>query len=334
MTMLRWGILSTAKIAREQMVPAIQLAKNACVSGIASRELGKAEAMAKRFSIPETYGSYEAMLASPTLDAIYIPLPSAHHVDWSIQAANAGKHVLCEKPIAMHASEIEGLIEARDRNQVLISEAFMVTYHPQWHKVRDLIAAGSIGTLKHVQASFTYYNTDPANMRNIVALGGGALPDIGVYPVVATRFATGSEPLKVSATVVRDRDFGTDTYSSGVIEFADFQLTMYVSTQLALRQSIAFHGDAGWIEVSAPFNAGLYDADRVTLHDAGHAETTHWRFAGVNQYQCQVEQFSEAVLTGKPLDAPAVFSLEDSEKNQRVIDALFRAGETGGWETV
>ncbi|MGQ3295531.1 MAG: Gfo/Idh/MocA family protein, partial [Shinella sp.] len=228
--MLRFGILSTAKIGRELVVPAIQDAENCVITAIASRDLAKARAMADRFSVPHAFGSYEEMLASDTIDAVYIPLPTAQHVEWSIKAADAGKHVLCEKPIALNAGEIAALIEARDRNKVLISEAYMVTYSPVWRKVRSLLAEGAIGKLRHVQGAFTYYNRDPGNMRNVPALGGGGLPDIGVYPTITTRFTTGKEALRVQATTDRDPEFGTDIYSSVRADFGDFELSFYVST--------------------------------------------------------------------------------------------------------
>lgn len=332
--MLRWGILSTALIGIEQVIPAILEADNSVVSAIASRDAGKATALATRFDVPNAFGSYEAMLESDTIDAVYIPLPTSQHVEWSIKAADAGKHVLCEKPISLHADEIDGIIEARDRNKVLVSEAFMVTYHPQWHKVRDLIIEGAIGTLKHVQSAFTYFNKDATNMRNILELGGGALPDIGVYPTVTTRFATSTEPRRVLTKVERDTKFGTDIYSTSQIEFETFDMSMYVSTQLALRQEIVFHGDKGWIEVAAPFNAGLYDADVVTLHSVDHDQATKFRFAGVNQYRLQVEAFARAVSAPDLQGEEEIFSLENSMLNQRLIDAVFRSDESGTWEEV
>ncbi|MEP2027268.1 MAG: Gfo/Idh/MocA family oxidoreductase [Paracoccaceae bacterium] len=330
--MLNWGILSTAKIGVEHVIPAILSSNNGSVAAIASRSLAKAEKLAERFVIPHVFGSYEEMLASDAIDAVYIPLPTSQHVEWAIKAADAKKHVLCEKPISLHASEIDGIIEARERNKVVISEAFMVTYHPQWHKVRALVAEGAIGTLKHVQAAFSYNNTDPGNMRNIKELGGGALPDIGVYPTVTTRFVTGAEPQKVSARVERDPQFGTDIYTTCRADFGGFEMTMYVSTQMALRQEISFHGDKGWIEVAAPFNAGLYDADVVTLHDADHEEARRYRFAGVNQYQLEVEAFGRAVKGSA--EAEGIFSLESSRQNQMFIDAIYRAGDSGLWESV
>ncbi|WP_120498632.1 Gfo/Idh/MocA family protein [Kiloniella sp. EL199] len=332
--MLRWGILSTAKIAVEHVIPAILNADNAVITAIASRDKSKADALAERFAIPHAFGSYEELLASDLVDIVYIPLPTSHHVEWSIKAANAGKHVLCEKPISLKASQIEDIIQARDKNSVLVSEAFMITYHPQWHKVRDLIQSGAIGALSHVQAAFTYFNKDSNNMRNIRKLGGGALPDIGVYPTVATRFATGTEPVAVSAKVKYDQNFGTDTFASCRADFGRFEMTMYVSTQLAHRQEISFHGDKGWIEVSAPFNAGLYDADKVILHNTNHSEQQEFHFSGVNQYKLEIEAFSQAVIDKNSADKAKVFSLENSQKNQRLIDAIYAAGESGLWEKI
>ena len=328
--MLRWGVLSTAKIGIEQVIPAIQAANNGNVVAIASRDLSRAQDVAQHFGIPQALGSYEELLASDDIDAVYIPLLTSQHVEWSIKAADAGKHVLCEKPISLHASEIDGIIEARDRNKVLVTEAFMVTYHPQWHKVRSLLAEGAIGTLKHVQAAFTYNNTDPENMRNILAFGGGALPDIGVYPTVGTRFVTGMEPKRVSAQVQRNPTTGTDNYASWRADFGDFEMTSYVATEMALRQEIAFHGDQGWMELTAPFNAGLYDADTVILHNKDHDEVQTFRFPGVNQYQMQAEAIARS-LAGEDEE---IFTLESSVNNQKLIDAIYKAGESGLWEDV
>jgi predicted dehydrogenase len=328
--MFRWGVLSTAKIGVTQVIPALCAADNGVVTAIASRDVAKARAVADRFGAPHAFGSYEEMLASDVIDGVYIPLPTAQHVEWTIKAAEAGKHVLCEKPIALRAQEIESLIRARDAHGVLISEAFMVYHHPQWVKVRELISSGAIGTLRHVQGAFTYFNKDPGNMRNRVDLGGGALPDIGVYPTVATRMSTGQEPKRVRAFVERDPDFGTDRYANVTAEFDGFDLTFYVSTQMAQRQSMVFHGDKGFIEVHAPFNSGKYGHARVTLHDAGHAQLTEWNFQDANHYQIQAQNFARAAA-GE--DAP-VFTLENSLENQKFIDAIYRAGESGGWEAV
>lgn len=328
--MFRWGVLSTAKIAREQLLPAIVESGNGVLAAIASRDGSRARALADRFGASHAFDSYEALISSETVDGVYVPLPTSQHVEWAAKAAEAGKHVLVEKPLALSAGDIAPLIEIRDRRKVLISEAFMVVYHPQWLKVRDLVRSGAIGRLRHVQGAFTYYNVDPANMRNILALGGGGLPDIGVYPTVSTRFVTGREPVRVQATVERDPAFGTDVYSSIRADFEEFELSFYVSTQLANRQLMVFHGDAGFIEVRSPFNAGIYEHDRIELHNRDHAEATSFRFPGTRQYRLEVEAFARAAAGS----GERIFTLEESVLNQKVIDAIFRAGEREGWEQV
>ncbi|TPW27835.1 Gfo/Idh/MocA family oxidoreductase [Martelella alba] len=328
--MLRFGIMSTAKIGRELVVPAITDAENAVVAAVASRDAARARAMADRFGAPHAFGSYEAMLASDAIDAVYIPLPTAQHVEWAIKAADAGKHVLVEKPLALAADDIAPVIAARDRNGVVISEAFMVTYSPVWAKVRDLIAGGAIGELKQVQGAFSYFLRDAQNMRNKPELGGGGLPDIGVYPTVTTRFATGKEPERVSATVRFDPEFGTDIYASVRADFEGFELSFYISTQMAGRQIMAFHGTEGLIEVVAPFNANRWGEEAVHLSNQSHGETQIFRFQDTRQYKLQVEAFARAVSG----NASQIFTLEDSVKNQAFIDAVYRAGESGNWEMV
>jgi predicted dehydrogenase len=296
--MFRWGVLSTAKIGRDLVIPAIVEAENGVLSAIASRDIKKGRALAKRFGALHAFGSYEELLASDTVDGVYIPLPTSQHVEWAAKAAEAGKHVLVEKPLALDAKDIAPLIKLRNRKKVLISEAFMVTYHPQWLKVRELVRSGAIGRLRHVQGAFTYFNVDPKNMRNQLSLGGGALPDIGVYPTVSTRFVTGKEPKRVQATIERDKKF---------------------------------HGDKGFIEIHSPFNAGLYDHHRIELHNQSHTEATVFRFPGTQQYRLEVEIFARAAQGGKE----ELFTLESSVLNQKVIDAIFRAGDKdGSWEKV
>ncbi|NGO64880.1 Gfo/Idh/MocA family oxidoreductase [Rhizobium daejeonense] len=329
--MLRFGILSTAKIGRDLVVPAIQDAETCVVTAVASRDLAKARAMADRFSVPHAFGSYEEMLASDLIDAVYIPVPTAQHVEWAIKAADAGKHVLCEKPLALKAAEIDDVIAARDRNGVLVTEAFMVTYAPVWRKVRSLLAEGAIGKLRHVQGAFTYFNRDPSNMRNKPELGGGGLPDIGVYPAISTRFATGAEPQRVQAVVERDPEFGTDIYASVKADFGGFELSFYVSTQMANRQTMVFHGTEGFIEVRSPFNADRWGAEEVELTNRAHTESQIFRFQDSRQYRREAEAFAHAVETG---DYSDVVSLENSRANQLFIDAIYRAGEKDGWETV
>ncbi|MCZ8177589.1 MAG: Gfo/Idh/MocA family oxidoreductase [Rhizobium sp.] len=328
--MLRFGILSTAKIGRELVVPAIQDAENAVVTAIASRDLAKARDMADRFSVPHAFGSYEEMLASDVIDAVYIPLPTSQHVEWAIKAADAGKHVLCEKPIALKAAEIDAIIAARERNKVVISEAYMVTYAPVWLKVRELLSQGAIGTLKMVQGSFTYFNRDPGNMRNIPELGGGALPDIGVYPTMTTRFVTGKEPVRVQSTIERDPEFGTDIYASVKADFGDFELNFYVATQMANRQLMVFHGTDGFIEVKSPFNADRWGAEEVELTNRSHNVSQIFRFPDSRQYKLEAEAFARVVAGTKG----EVVTLESSKANQKLIDAIYRAAEKDGWETV
>jgi len=323
--MVRYGILSTAKIAREHVIPAIVRADKSQLTAIASRQARQARAMAADFGAQHAFGSYDEMLASDVIDAVYIPLPTSQHVEWSLKAIKAGKHVLCEKPIALKANDINRLIKARDKADVLVSEAFMVTYHPQWLKVRELLSKGVIGELRMIDASFTYFNKDENNMRNRPELGGGALPDIGVYPTVAARFATGKEPVSLTASVEFDPVFETDRYATAQMQFEGFDLRMYVSTQMANRQTMVFHGDKGFIELSAPFNSNLYEGDEVRVHNRGHNETRVYRYTGLNQYQCEIEAFSKAIKRGKA----NVFSLEDSYKNQKVIDAIYKAGKSG-----
>ena len=328
--MFRWGVLSTAKIGREQVLPAIAESSNGVLSAVASRDVARARVLADRFGARHAFGSYEELLASPEVDGVYIPLPTSQHVEWAVKAADAGKHVLVEKPLALNADDIQQVIAARDRNRVVVSEAFMVFYHPQWAKVRDLIAEGAIGRLRHVQAAFSYFNKDPNNMRNRVELGGGALPDIGLYPTVVTRIATGKEPSRVQARVARDATFGTDVYSSTKADFGSFELTFYLSTQMAARQLIVFHGDEGFIEVKTAFNAGIYGDHVVELWNQNHSQSTTFRFPNAKQYVLQSEAFVRAAQ-GEDV---AVFELEDSVKNQKMIDAIFRASEHDGWELV
>jgi predicted dehydrogenase len=328
--MLRFGILSTAKIAKDAVMPAIQDAENCIVTAVASRDAAKARALADRFGAPHAFGSYEEMLASDTIDAVYIPLPTSHHVEWSIKAAQAGKHVLVEKPLALEASQIERLIEARDRSRVLVSEAFMITYAPVWLKVRDLLKEGAIGDLKHVQGAFSYFNRDAGNMRNIPELGGGALPDIGCYLAMSTRFATGAEPQRVQAVVRRDPDFGTDIYASVKADFGPFELSFYVATQMASRQLMVFHGTEGFIEVKSPFNADRWGAEEVELTNQKHSVSQIFRFPDSRQYRKQAEAFARAAMGGEG----DVVTLEQSLLNQRFIDSIYRAGEHDGWEKV
>lgn len=332
--MLKWGILSTAKIGVQDLIPAILRSETSVIEAIASRDLSRAQEVATRFGVPQAFGSYDELLACDDIDAVYIPLVTSQHSEWTIKAANAGKHVLCEKPIALKADDIHAIILAADRNKVVVAEAVMITYHPQWLKVRDLIASGAIGNLTYVQGAFTYFNDDANNMRNKPELGGGALLDIGVYPIAATRFVTGKEPVRVMSDIKFDETFGTDVYSTSRLDFGDFELAMYVSTQMALRQSIVFHGDKGWIELTAPFNAGKYGDDCVILHDANHDKIETYRFGGIRQYTEEVDAFARKVANETQPEGIELLSLESSLNNQKSIDALFAANGTAGWTEV
>ncbi len=337
--MIRFGILSTAAIGVKHTLPAIQQSRYARVTAIASRDAKKAAKLAATLNAPLSFGTYEELLACEGIDAVYIPLPTSHHLEWAIKAATAGKHVLVEKPLALKAKDIQKLIKVRDKHNVVVSEAFMVTYHPQWLKVRELLDKGKIGELKHTQGAFSYYNVDKKNMRNRPELGGGALPDIGVYPTVVTRFVTGKEPVRVQASVDYDPNFETDRYASVKADFTDFELSFYISTQMALRQTMVFHGTKGFIEVNAPFNSNIYEGSVVQLHNADHSECQTFSFTHINQYTLQADAFAQAIMqtetvTGKS-SAPTIFTLEDSVLNQQVIDAVYGSGKTDGkWKKV
>ncbi len=330
--MLRWGILSTAKIAREHVIPMHLKARDNCVTTIASRDPARAQVVADQFQIPHVAADYEALLQSDQVDAVYIPLPTSQHVEWAIHAANAGKHVLVEKPLALKADDILEVQAAAKANNVIVAEAFMVHYHPQWKQVRDWLEQGAIGRLRHIHSAFSYYNRDPGNMRNKPELGGGGIPDIGVYPTVTARTATGQEPLKVRADVEIDSEFGVDTYANIQYAFADFDMTFYVSTVIAQHQSMRLHGEDGYIQVDSPFNAELYGDVKVSLWNQNHTEVQTVRYgANVNQYQLQAEAFADAVASG---DASALFSLDDSIANQKALDAILASNETGTWAEV
>jgi len=319
----RWGILGNAKIARDWVIPAIQVSRTGKLVALASRDREKAMEVCERFSIAQLHDSYEGLLAAPDVDAVYIPLPNTMHVEWTQRAVAAGKHVLCEKPLAMRAHEIDGLIEARDRSGLVVGEAFMVAHHPQWEHVRSLIASGRIGRLRMVECSFSYYNTDSNNIRNRRELGGGALRDIGLYPVVATRLVTGQEPVSASARIEWTRVFATDKLAICLVDFDGFHLSFYCATQAARRQHIAFHGENGWIRLDAPFNAGVYDQARVIVRLNDVSGTEEVIFPQANHYLEMVENFGDAVQGRAALRFP----LESSRANQRVIDMLFEAGK-------
>ncbi len=330
---VRFGIIGTARISLERVIPAMQQGEHVRIEAIASRDLDRAKAAASQFAIPKAYGSYDELLADSEIEAVYNPLPNHLHVPVSIEAATAGKHVLCEKPIAIDAEEVARLIDARDNTGVTIAEAFMVRHHPQWHKARELVQAGRIGDLRVVQASFSYMNVDPANVRNQKDIGGGGLYDIGCYPIVTTRFIFGTEPARAIGLLERDPDFHTDRLCSAILHFPDGQAQFTCSTQLVPQQRLQILGTEGRIDLDIPFTPLPTETSRVLLNDGsrrGFASTEEFTFAGINQYTLQGDHFARVIRGMATLDFP----LEDGVKNMAVIDAIYRSGESGGWETV
>lgn len=331
MRKVKWGILGAAKIARQRVIPSMQKGDLCEVTAIASRDLAKGQAAASELGIPKVYGSYEEMLADPEIEAVYNPLPNHLHVPWSIRAAEAGKHVLCEKPIGMNAAEARQLMAVRDRTGVVIGEAFMVQTHPQWIRMVELARSGRIGQLRGAIGAFGYFNVDPANVRNMRAIGGGALMDIGCYPIKTSRMVFGEEPLRVSGTMVRDASLtGVDVLTSAVLEFPSGTCIFTCSMQLAAHQMMRFYGTKGFIAPEIPFNATPGGTSRITIDDgrdlSGGGAVVE-EFAACDQYTLQGDRFSRVVREGGQPPVP----LEDSICNMAVIDALVRAAETGGW---
>jgi predicted dehydrogenase len=263
--------------------------------------------------------TYEALLADAEVDAIYIPLPNHQHVEWTAKCLAAGKHVLCEKPLALKAEEIDGLIALRDRTGLLAAEAFMVTHHPQWIRARQLVRQGAIGRLRQVQGAFTFFNEDPGNIRNRADMGGGALRDIGVYPSISTRFVSGEEPTAVPWAAI-EWDRGIDATARVVAEFPSFGMEFYVSMRMAPRQIMTFHGDKGWLSVHAPYNAGAYGDPVLELRNA-EATVVLERFPRSDHYRAQIDAFNDSVLDGAAYACP----LEFSRGNQVMIDMIYAA---------
>jgi len=316
---VRWGIIGAAKIAETALAPAIAAAHNAELVSLGTTNPAKAAAIAAQHPAMRLHDSYQAVLDDPSVDAVYIPLPNHLHVDWTLRALRAGKHVLCEKPIALRAKDIDSLIAARDETRLLAAEAFMVVHHPQWHHMRARIAEGVIGRLEHVEGSFTYNNPDPANYRNQSGTGGGGLRDIGVYPCITTRFATGAEPERVRADIRYDD--GVDTFARVWADFPDFTMSFYCGMRQVRRQQMVFHGSDGWLALTAPFNGPVYGDTQVELRRPdGVLEVT--RFSHVDQYTLMVEAFGAAIRGETPFACP----LEFSRGNQTMIDAIFAAG--------
>jgi predicted dehydrogenase len=325
-------VLGVASIAVRRVIPAMQRGAWSEISAIASRDLHKANEAARTLGIPKSYGSYDELLADPEIDAIYNPLPNHLHVPWSIQAVEAGKHVLCEKPLGVNTAEARGLIEARDRAGVKIGEAFMVRTHPRWLRTRDLIRAGRIGELRLIQGFFGYFNRDPKNVRNVAEFGGGALLDIGCYAVTLSRFIFGEEPVRVMGLLERDPGTKIDRLTSAMLDFPSRQSTFTCSTQLAYHQRMVFFGTKGRIEIDRPINPPSDQPSRILIDDNPGDPTgagiTSESIATCDQFTIQGDLFSRAILEGGEVPVP----LEDSVRNMAAIDAIFHSTESGKWE--
>jgi predicted dehydrogenase len=330
---LRWGVLSTADIGLKKVIPAMQQGQLTTVTAIASRDLTKAKQAASALDIPTAYGSYEELLADPNIDAIYNPLPNHLHVPWSIKAAQAGKHVLCEKPLSLNVAEVEALVAVRDRTGVKIGEAFMIRSCPQWLRLRELLDGGRIGELRSIVGVYSYFNVDPANVRSRVEWGGGGLMDIGCYLIQASRYAFAQEPTRVVASMDRDPQMHIDRLTSAILDFPAGKSIFTCSTQLIPSQRILFLGTRGRIELEIPFNApsdrpfSLFIDSTGDLTGSGVARET---LPICDQYTLQGDAFSKAVIEDTEVPVP----LEDSIKNMAVIEAIFHSAESGRWEQV
>jgi predicted dehydrogenase len=328
---VRWGVLGAANIALQKVIPAMQRGRLSQVVAIGSRDLAKARAAANALGIERAYGSYEELLADPTVEAIYNPLPNHLHVPWSIRAAEAGKHVLCEKPIALSGAEARALLAVRDRTGVKIGEAFMVRAHPQWAKVRELIDSGRIGEMRLVVGHFSYYRRDVADIRSRLDFGGGALLDIGCYPIMLSRWLFGAEPIEVIAQLERDPEMKVDCLVSGLLRFEKGQASFTCSGQLVPHQRMNVFGTRARIDIEIPFNAPPDAATRIYVDGGGDLagrgrETIELPM--VDQYTLQGDRFSAAIRGIGDVQV----GLEDAIGNMAVIDALFRSAESRRWE--
>jgi predicted dehydrogenase len=328
---VKWGILGVASIAVRKVIPGMQKSDWSKITGIASRDLAKAQAAGRELGIPKAYGSYDDLLADPEIEAIYNPLPNHLHVPWSIKAAEAGKHVLCEKPIGLNAAEVVELMRVRDRTNLKIGEAFMVKTHPQWLRVKELIRSGKIGKLKSIITVFSYFNRDPANVRHKPEWGGGGLLDIGSYPVTLSRWLFGEEPKRVMGALELDPEFGTDRLASGVMEFSNGHSVFSCGTQSNYFQRMEILGTTGRLAVEMPFNAPTGRPTHITIADGmaiynGKVEVEE--IPACDQYTIQGDVFSRAIREDGEVPVP----LEDALANMKVIDAIFRSARSNQWE--
>jgi len=331
---LRWGVLGVADIATKKVIPAMQRGAWTEVDAIASRDAGRAWDAAAALKIPKAYGSYDELLGDAAIDAVYIPLPNHLHVPWTIRAAEAGKHVLCEKPIGLSAAEAAQLLAVRRRTGVQIEEAFMVRTHPQWLRALDIVRSGRIGPVRSIAGFFSYFNDDASNVRNMTTFGGGGLLDIGCYLVNTARMIFQEEPRRVCALIEEDPVLRVDRLSSMLLDFPSGHAIGTCSTQLAPAQGVAISGTRGRIEVEIPFNAPPDRPCRLVVEDGsnlgGVPSREYVQIETCDQYTIQGDLFSQAVRQG----TAAPYPLEDSVSNLRVIDALFRSARANAWEPV
>ncbi|WP_293867786.1 Gfo/Idh/MocA family oxidoreductase [uncultured Alsobacter sp.] len=329
---VRWGILGVAKIATQKVIPGMQGSPLLRIEAIASRDQARADAAARELGIPRAHGSYEALLTDPAIEAIYNPLPNHLHVPWTVKALEAGKHVLCEKPISLTAEEAKLIGEAEARTGRRAAEAFMIRFHPQWIRAREIVAAGTLGEIRAVNIMFAYNNVDPANIRNKADIGGGGLYDIGCYAIAGSRFLLGADPIKVVSLIDRDPVMGTDRLTSGLMAYpGNVQVTFTVSTQCVLRQKVHVLGTKGRLEIEVPFNTLPTRPTRILVDDGRDIFDSGVRveeFPACDQYGLQGEAFSKAIRGEAAWDWPVA----DAVTNMRVIDALFRSERTQGWE--
>ena len=328
---VRWGILGSSRFALGTTIPAIQAGQHGTVVAVASRSLDKARAAAQRFGIPRAYGSYEELLADAEVDAIYNPLPNHMHVPWSVRAMEAGKHVLCEKPVAVDAAEAGRLLDARTRTGRLVQEAAMVRTHPRWLGARELVRGGRLGELRAMIGSFSYFNDSPENVRNQPGVGGGGLLDIGFYPITMSRFIFEAEPVRVLGLLDMDSRFGVDRMASAILEFPRGHAVFTCSTQMVPNQSLDILGTRARIGIELPWSMPGDRDSRLIIDDGSRSENAveeAW-FPACNQWGWHCDLFAQAIRDGANAPVP----IEDAIANLRVIDALFRSAKSGHWET-
>lgn len=326
MSKLRWGVLSTSKFAQNKIIPAVKHCQHSEITAIASRNLSQAQETATRLGIAQAYGSYDELLADADIDAIYNPMPNHMHVDWSIKALQAGKHVLCEKPIGLSSVEGQQLVDAAKQFPNLkVMEAFMYRLHPQWQRAKQLVTEGKIGQLRTVQSFFSYFNTDANNIRNKAEIGGGGMMDIGCYNVSLSRFIFGAEPKRVLGIAEFDPQFQTDRLASGILDFGNGTATFTCSTQLSPYQRVNIFGTEGRIEIEIPFNAPPDKPCRMWHQQGDKIEEIVFDIC--DQYTIEFDLFSLAVLNDTAVPTP----LEDAVANMKVIEAVFESSKTGGW---